>query len=48
MITRLERIGAPWRRKPGPCIPARLSGRIIVALLYGSGEGSRLAWIAPI
>jgi len=48
MITRLERIGEPWQRKPGPCIPARLTGRIIMASLYRSGEGSRLAWVAPI
>jgi len=48
MITRLEHIGEPWQRKPGPCIPSRLTGRIIMASLYGSGEGSRLAWIAPI
>ena len=48
MITRLEHIGEPGQRKPGPCIPAQLTGRIIMASLYGSGEGSRLAWIAPI
>ena len=48
MITGLEHIGEPWQRKPGPCIPSRLTGRIIMASLYGSGEGSRLAWIAPI
>ena len=48
MITRLEHIGEPWQRKPRPCIPSRLTGRIIMASLYGSGEGSRLASIAPI
>jgi len=48
MITRLERIGEPWQRKPGLCIPSRLTGRIIMVSLYGSGEGSRLAWIASI
>jgi hypothetical protein len=48
MITRLERIGEPWQRNPGPCLPSRLTGRIIMASLYGSGEGSRLAWIAQI
>ena len=48
MITRLEHIGEPWQRKPGPCIPSRLTGRIIMASLYGFGEGSRLASIAPI
>jgi hypothetical protein len=48
MITRLEHIGEPWQPKPGPCIPSRLIGRIIMASLYGSGEGPRLAWIAPI
>jgi len=48
MITRLEHIGEPWQRKPGPCIPSRLTGRIIMASLYRSGEGSRLALIAPI
>ena len=47
MITRLEHIGDPWQRKPGPCIPSRLTGRIM-ALLDRSGEGSRLASIAPI
>jgi hypothetical protein len=35
MITRLERIGEPWQRKPGPRIPSRLTGRIIMASLYG-------------
>ena len=48
MITRLEHIGEPWQRKPRPCIPSRLTGRIIMASLYGSGEGSQLAWIAQI
>ena len=48
MIARLEHIGEPWQRKPGRCIPSRLTGRIIMASLYGSGEGSRLASIAPI
>jgi hypothetical protein len=48
MITRLEHIGEPWQRKPGLCIPSRLTGRIIMVSLYGSGEGSRLAWIASI
>jgi len=48
MITRLERIGEPCQRKPGPGIPSRLTGRIIMASLYGSGEASRLASIAPI
>jgi hypothetical protein len=48
MITRLEHIGEPGQRKPGACIPARLTGRIIMASLYRSGEGSRLAWVAPI
>ena len=46
MITRLEPIGKPWQRKPGPGIPSRLTGRIITASLHGSGEGSRLASIA--
>ena len=40
MITRLEHIGEPWQRKPRPCIPSRLTGRIIMASLYGPGEGS--------
>jgi hypothetical protein len=49
VITRLEHIGEPWQRKPRPCIPPRrLTGRIIMASLYGFGEGSRLASIAPI
>ena len=48
MIARLEYIGEPWQRKPGPCLPSRLTGRIIMASLYGSGEGSQLAWIAQI
>jgi hypothetical protein len=48
MITLLEHIGEPWQRKPRPCIPSRLTGRIIMASLYGFGEGSRLASIAPI
>jgi hypothetical protein len=48
MITRLEHIGEPWQRKPGPYIPSPLTGRIIMASLYGSGKGSRLASIAPI
>jgi hypothetical protein len=48
MITRLEYIGDPWQRKPRLCIPSRLTGRIIMASLYGSGKGSRLASIAPI
>jgi hypothetical protein len=48
VITRLEHIGEPWQRKPRPCIPSPLTGRIIMAPLYGSGEGSRLASIAPI
>ena len=55
IVQELERAAAvplPGRsavyRKPGPCIPSRLTGRIIMASLYGSGEGSRLASIAPI
>jgi hypothetical protein len=48
MIARLEYIGEPWQREPGPCLPSRLTGRIIMASLYGSGEGSQLAWIAQI
>jgi hypothetical protein len=28
MISRLEHIGEPWQRKPGPCIPSPLTGRI--------------------
>ena len=48
MITRLEHVGEPWQRKPRLCIPSRLTGRIIMASLYGSGEGSRLVPIAPI
>jgi hypothetical protein len=48
MITRLEHIDEPWQRKPGPRIPSRLTGRIIMASLYGSGEGSRLTPTTPI
>jgi len=48
MITRLEHIGEPWQRKHGPCIPSRLTGRIIMASLYRYGQGSRPASIAPI
>jgi hypothetical protein len=48
MITGLEHIGEPWQRKSGPCIPSRLTEWIIMVSLYGSGEGSRLASIAPI
>jgi hypothetical protein len=39
-------IGEPWQRKPGPRIPSRLTGRIIMASLDRPGEGSRLAWSA--
>jgi len=48
MNPRLEHIGERCQPKPGPRILSRLTGRIIMASLYGSGEGSRLASIAPI
>jgi hypothetical protein len=38
MITRLEHLGEPWRRKPWPGFPSRLTGRIIMASLYRSGK----------
>ena len=38
MITRLEHIGEPGQRKPGPCIPSRLTGRIIWPRCAGLGK----------